>query len=483
MVGAANVVATYLSVDRSSPFARRLVGFWPTGNSQSWGSGKLIDLSGCDGHGTLSGFAPGSAFSHRMGRRGLIFDGSDDKVDCGDRSCWRFDRTTPFSIAFWAKKHTTTTQYLVHKYNGTGYTVSHEFSGGQHRIRVIMRVVGVGLIDVQTTSSPVLATDIWRHIGITYTGSSAASGVAVYQDGVAQSLTVNADTLSSGSFNVSDPLVFGSTGSGSYFNGIMDDMRFWEVALTADAVRRLYRETLDGSYGSLVQRPRRRRYVADDVATGIDVDVSPVVLTLTAATPTAEKNAGAAPVTLTTSPVSPASEKSAGLAPVAMTLVAVSSTSAKEFAASPVALALAVVGPTPEKSVPAGPVALTLSSVTPATAKSAAASPVQLVFALTIPQAGETIVNVSPVVISLGIPAPAMSKAAPVDPVSLGLALVGPTTIHAAAVSPVALTLSIVSPTVDAGLGGPVEALRGIVQQWIVGRGTVEPVESRSRLL
>ena len=80
----------------------------------------------------------------------------------------------------------------------------------------------------------------WHHVAFTYNGTSLGSGVNIYIDGNLSNGTVTYDNLS-GSILNNVPLNIGQgTWGGGAFNGIIDEVRVYNRALTAAEVEQLY---------------------------------------------------------------------------------------------------------------------------------------------------------------------------------------------------------------------------------------------------
>ena len=109
---------------------------------------------------------------------------------------------------------------LAHRYGNDGIEVvaKDKFSGGQ-----------------------------WRHLVITYDGSSKAAGLRVYVDGKLSEVDVRRDSLS-GSIASKEPWRIGWKGTGIGFEGSVDEFRLYDRAISADEVTALHwREFLEGT--------------------------------------------------------------------------------------------------------------------------------------------------------------------------------------------------------------------------------------------
>ena len=109
---------------------------------------------------------------------------------------------------------------LAHRYGNDGIEVvaKDKFSGGQ-----------------------------WRHLVITYDGSSKAAGLRVYVDGKLSEVDVRRDSLS-GSIASKEPWRIGWKGTGIGFEGSVDEFRLYDRAISSDEVTALHwREFLEGT--------------------------------------------------------------------------------------------------------------------------------------------------------------------------------------------------------------------------------------------
>jgi len=146
------------------------------------------------------------------------------------------------SITAWFKTSTTgVTDVLVGKLiGGVGYQVS--LQGSDNQVRVIIRNT-LGNIFVDTVGANV-RDDGFHHIAITYDGSSSASGVAIYIDGVLATLASPppSDTLSSGTIKNNVALTIGNKhpSAGLFFDGQIDDVRIFNFELTVGQVTSLF---------------------------------------------------------------------------------------------------------------------------------------------------------------------------------------------------------------------------------------------------
>lgn len=195
--------------------------------------------------------------------KSLLFDGVDEYVDLGDVAELSFERTDTFSLSCWFKS--TSTGWLVGKAQGSGsfrgvhfYLATGAPIGSIH-LELVNTGGGTNGIDVRTNSA--FNDGDWHHVVATYDGSSSASGVSIYVDGVQQATTTVSDTLSATILH-SDPASIAARGiSGTpnlLFTGNIDWVSVYDIELTADEARALYNghyppdQTQVGPVGRLV---------------------------------------------------------------------------------------------------------------------------------------------------------------------------------------------------------------------------------------
>ena len=84
---------------------------------------------------------------------------------------------------------------------------------------------------------------------MTYTGSSAASGVAFYINGLKDTLTDNSGTLTTSILNNVAPTIGSRADASDFWSGLIDDVRVYNRALSATEVRQVYYGIPTTQYG------------------------------------------------------------------------------------------------------------------------------------------------------------------------------------------------------------------------------------------
>ena len=217
-----------------------LVGSWSF-DAPDMAGNIAYDRSGQGNNGTLTN---GPARAPGKVGQALNFDGSNDYVTMGD--VLDFERTDPFSISVWYKANfiSPTAQYrIIAKqnnagvYEGYGLQIRGDVTNDPFRF-ALNNNSGSNQIQVDW---PRPNNTNWHHVVLTYTGSSVASGMQGYVDGVAQTMTVVTDNLTATTLTTR-PFNIGSwdNGGSSWFDGLIDEVRVYNRALSPDEIKRLY---------------------------------------------------------------------------------------------------------------------------------------------------------------------------------------------------------------------------------------------------
>jgi len=245
------------------------IGYW----DMSDGSGTTVsDVSDAgnnlDGemHASPGDDGPAWDSSNKVrGSNSLLFnDGDSDRVIVDDNSALDFNVDDAFSISCWIKRDGSSgAAYggLVCKMAQTstaddaweGYALY--MDGSQHKQpRFLLydgsggaeelRVAGGGTTAVNDTD--------WHHLVVTYDGTAALGGVAMYLDGSPLSVSQVADTLETDDdILTSTDMIFGAfinnTGADPattiyHFDGNMDEIAIWSKALSSDEVSDVYND-------------------------------------------------------------------------------------------------------------------------------------------------------------------------------------------------------------------------------------------------
>jgi prepilin-type N-terminal cleavage/methylation domain-containing protein len=248
VAGAPEIVFDYEGIPR----IKGLVGHWTMNEGEG---GVAHDLSGQENHGTL---VNGPTWANGKVGGALDFDGVDDYVDCGNDDI--LDVIDDITIISWIKTTQTTFGSIVSKYDAVGgqrsyiLSIGHAESGPGYLRLVISPTVdpytGFGL-----SSNIMVNDDIWHNVVVVFNAGESAK---IFVDGVDQTGDMLGSIQSSIAISNRD-LVIGSSYNNSLipnearFNGLIDDVRIYNRALSAEEIRLIYESGLDGVDDNIVE--------------------------------------------------------------------------------------------------------------------------------------------------------------------------------------------------------------------------------------
>ncbi len=166
-----------------------------------------------------------------------------------------FDRTNAFAVSAWVRLQ------------GDGAVVSKMEAGpgfrgldllvGDRRLQVHLVHAWPGdALNVRTREQ--LPLGQWLHLAVSHDGSGKAAGLTIYVDGRRREVEVEKDALA-GALANGEPWRVGSRKGEAFLNGLVDDLRFLDRALSAEDARSL---ALDGML-PLVSKSRGHRTDAE----------------------------------------------------------------------------------------------------------------------------------------------------------------------------------------------------------------------------
>jgi len=204
-----------------------LVGWWPL---HEW-AGRASDISGNDNHGTVSG--PSQGVSGKSGLTAYSFDSSNnDYVDVGSGSF--VEGASQITCSFWARPTnpaTGSTQYVIGKLTGnptSAYFIQDDGDGNW-----FFNARNESGTDGEIRAGRVGA-DTWQHMVAVYNGSGGI--MKLYKDGELIGTDSVSGAINSGGSN----LFFGRQDNGSYYDGNIADVRFYNRPLSESEIQHLY---------------------------------------------------------------------------------------------------------------------------------------------------------------------------------------------------------------------------------------------------
>jgi hypothetical protein len=167
---------------------------------------------------------------------------------------WPLERDRAFTLSVWINPSSSPQGCVASKQDSDGEARGFEilWYKSQPRINLAHRYGSEG---IEVVAREQFSGGRWRHLVVTYDGSSRAAGLKVYVDGKPGGIVVRRDNLR-GSIASKEPWRIGWKGTGIGFEGSIDEFRLFERAFDADEVAALHeRDFLEGT----LALPREQR--------------------------------------------------------------------------------------------------------------------------------------------------------------------------------------------------------------------------------
>ena len=192
-----------------------------------------------------SSLSRGGVLSGFENKYSLEFDGTDDYVDCGSDSSLDNIFNGGGTVSAWIYPESigeTEARLLDKRTNGTGWTL--HLLSGEPGVGCALKLFHNydGDDGTYTTTNRDITYNQWTHVAIVYdtSGYGASYQAIIYINGSSVALTI---VNSTGTVDTDAPnaLLIGNTGDqGRTFDGLIDEVAIWDVALDADAVSAIY---------------------------------------------------------------------------------------------------------------------------------------------------------------------------------------------------------------------------------------------------
>ena len=151
-------------------------------------------------------------------------------VDAGDVA--QFSYMDPFTLAAWIYPESPdgaivsrTEDYL----EGEGYALY--LMNGKLHLNITRRYTDISL---RLETADALPLNRWQHVAVTYDGHRKGKGVGIYVDGQPRETRILFDELTY-PYGPKEPFRIGAGGGAKYrFRGLIDDVRVYKIALTAE---------------------------------------------------------------------------------------------------------------------------------------------------------------------------------------------------------------------------------------------------------
>lgn len=202
-----------------------LVGWWRMDD------GLAPDLSGNGFHGTVFG-ATAAANRHRKTTGALSFDGVDNYVSVSDYPALNPSGVNAFSLAVWAHVATTNAGYTRGFVAKNASSTATGYALGEYNKKWAFFVSGTVLQPVATYNFRQ-----WYHV----TGVFNGTQYLIYENGVLVAGPANA-TYAADAADVLIGRWFRDADARRHFNGRLDDVRFYNRALSAIEILAIYEQ-------------------------------------------------------------------------------------------------------------------------------------------------------------------------------------------------------------------------------------------------
>ena len=194
------------------------------------GSGtKVLDVSGKGNHGTIMD----AVWTRDENGVAMTFNGTSAYIDCGNDASQNI--TDAITIEAWIKVSTAIPNYptIVSKLNGNNWQDSDYWLSLLAKSGLIFYMNGI--VDYRPAYS--FSDGIWYHVTAVYNSSE----VEVYINGDSIGSTSATGTINTTGGN----LLIGHTTASAInpFDGTIDNVRIYAVALTAEQIKRRYEQT------------------------------------------------------------------------------------------------------------------------------------------------------------------------------------------------------------------------------------------------
>jgi prepilin-type N-terminal cleavage/methylation domain-containing protein len=209
-----------------------LVGYWPMDE----GSGSSTqDVSGNNNIGTWSGNASGTNSTYyaqgKVGSYAGNFDGSTDKLNVSNSSSTYssiLSAGSAFTIMAWINSTCVASpSSIFDKFLSDGVRFM-LLGGGSCNLYIQTR------LPLTSNAGPLVPMSTWSQVGVTMT---SAGTVTFYVNGVGTSGGTNGTAFTSAA---ALPYIGYSSNNGTYFSGLIDDVRIYNRALSAAEIQALY---------------------------------------------------------------------------------------------------------------------------------------------------------------------------------------------------------------------------------------------------
>jgi len=174
---------------------------------------------------------PSNENQNKVSNYSMDFDGVSDKIEFGDVN--GFERTDSFSFSLWVNISSYATYYYISKQLATApFTGFILFSTSTGQLQFLLNNT-FSSNTLRVNSSSQIPLNQWVHLTLTYDGSSSASGVNMYFNGVSQTIITVNNNLTATTLNTTEFQISGRDGGNGNLVGKIDQVSIFNYALPA----------------------------------------------------------------------------------------------------------------------------------------------------------------------------------------------------------------------------------------------------------
>lgn len=229
-------------IDFSHYLTRGLLVYWLM--NEGVGTTVLKDVSGNNIDATFAATTASPSWVDGKFGPNISGDGGD-YATAANESFLDFERTDRFSISCWINITTwggAIVSKMVGGGNVEGWLLFAKEKTGPSEDAIGFELRSSGVSDLSITAAKDYTNLLgWHHIVATYTGSSSASGVKLYIDGIDEALdAATSDNLTTSILNNVSPQILGRDGANFLPTGEVDNVMIWNRTLTAEEAELLW---------------------------------------------------------------------------------------------------------------------------------------------------------------------------------------------------------------------------------------------------
>ena len=220
----------------SASLSSGLVGYW------NFDEGSGTTAADASGFGNTSTLTNGPKQVIGQVGQGLSFDGIDDMVNAGSASSLDdLDLTGGLSISVWIRPNTlgeNSAGRIVTKDNNTA--TGHWRFQVETNNRLLFAKQHSGTLLRRESTNNSIALNTWQHVAVTWGGTSSASGVRFFVNGIETGYAVSNDgTLIKNSDNALPVRIGSQENTNNSFDGSMDEVRIYNRVLSSSEIKEL----------------------------------------------------------------------------------------------------------------------------------------------------------------------------------------------------------------------------------------------------